>query len=116
VAALYANENFPLQGVRALRDLGHDVLTTMETGKAGQAIPDSEVLALATESGRIVVTLNRRDFIRLHAHGPPHAGIIVCTQDPDPVAQATRIDAAIRTAGSMSGRLLRVNLPQPSQP
>jgi hypothetical protein len=34
VAHLYANENFPLPVVEALRRLGHDVLTSREAGNA----------------------------------------------------------------------------------
>jgi predicted nucleic acid-binding protein len=83
MVALYANENFPRQVVEALRALGHDVLTTAEAGNAGRALPDAEVLAFAREAGRAVVTLNRRDFIRLHAAVAEHAGIVVCTQDAD---------------------------------
>jgi hypothetical protein len=41
MARLYANENFPFPAVVELRRLGHDVLTVSETGKAGQAVPDS---------------------------------------------------------------------------
>jgi Domain of unknown function (DUF5615) len=44
---LYANENFPLPAVEALRRFGHDVLTTAHSARAGQAIPDAEVLAFA---------------------------------------------------------------------
>ena len=111
MARFYANENFPRQGVEALRDLGHDVLTTHEAGRSGQAVSDEDVLAFATESRRAVLTLNRRDFIRLHQRGPDHAGIVACTQDPDPVGQAARIDEAVRTAGELAGQLLRVNRP-----
>ena len=53
----------------ALRALGHDVLTTQEAGNAGQTIPDHDVLDFATRDGRAVLTLNRRDFIRLHKRG-----------------------------------------------
>ena len=42
---LYSNENFPLDVVEFLRELGHDVLTSYEAKKANQAIPDDEVLA-----------------------------------------------------------------------
>ena len=38
MAQLYANENFPLPVVEGLRRLGHDVLTSLEAGKAGQSI------------------------------------------------------------------------------
>jgi len=88
VARLYANENFPLQVVRALRGLGHDVLTVTEAGNANQAISDEEVLAFAIRERRAVITLNRREFIVIHNHTPDHAGIIVCAQDPDTDGQA----------------------------
>jgi predicted nuclease of predicted toxin-antitoxin system len=64
VAALYADEQFPLRVVEILRDLGHDVLTVQEAGNAG--LPDEEVIAFATSQNRAVLTLNRRHFIRLH--------------------------------------------------
>jgi len=47
MARLYANENFPLPAVEELRRLGHDVLTSYESGRAGQAVPDEDVLAFA---------------------------------------------------------------------
>jgi hypothetical protein len=56
---LYANENFPLPVVTELRRLGHEVLTIVETGQAGQAVPDEQVLAFAIVEGRAVLTLNR---------------------------------------------------------
>ena len=80
---IYANENFPLPVVAELRRLGHDVLTTADAGQAGQAVSDEAVLQFAVLQERILVTLNRKHFIRLHAQAPDHAGIIVCTVDPD---------------------------------
>ena len=41
---LYVNENFPLPVVFLLREFGHDVLTSLDAGKANLAIPDEEVL------------------------------------------------------------------------
>jgi hypothetical protein len=111
LAALYANENFPRQVVEGLRRRGHDVLTTQEAGNAGRGVPDEEVLAFAKRTSRTVVTLNRRDFIRLHREVPDHAGIIVCTQDEDTEGQGGRIHDAIMSASDMTGRLLRVNRP-----
>ena len=108
MARLYANENFPLQVVEALRLLGHDVLTVAEAGNAGRGIPDAEVLLFATQNERAVITLNRWDFIQLHARIPGHAGVVVCTQDPDTNGQATRIHEAILGAGSLKGNLIRV--------
>jgi hypothetical protein len=111
VARLYANENFPLPVVEALRELGHDVLTVVEAGKAEQAIADEEVLAFATHHGRAMLTLNRKHFIRLHREQPEHAGIIACTLDIDFAGQAERIHAAIEAQGNLRGQLLRVNRP-----
>ena len=64
MADCYANENFPLPVVEVLRELGHNLLTTYEIGKAGQAVSDEDILAFATAESRIVLTLNRRHFIR----------------------------------------------------
>lgn len=111
MARCYANENFPLPTVEALRCLGHDVLTTAESGRAGQAIPDADVLAFAVVEQRIVVTLNRRHFIRLHHTTPAHAGIVVCTFDPDCTSLALRIHTALETRPQMAGQLVRVNRP-----
>jgi hypothetical protein len=111
VARLYSNENFPLPVVEELRRLCHDLLTVVETGKAGQSWPDESVLEFAMREGRGVLTMNRRHFLRLHRLRPDHAGIIVCTFDPDFIALATRIDAALGQCGQLAGQLLRVNRP-----
>lgn len=111
MSKLYANENLPLPVVEALRQLGHDVLTTVESGKAGQAIPDDAVLIFATTEQRVLVTLNRKHFIRLHNLQPAHAGIVVCTFDLDYAALAQRVHDALAAEADMSGRLIRVNRP-----
>lgn len=109
MARLYSNENFPLPVVVKLRELGHDLLTIQETGKADQALPDATVLEFATGENRAVLTLNRLHFIRLHRQRPNHAGIIVCTFDPDFAAQAERIHTAIADKDSLAKQLIRVN-------
>ena len=111
MADCYANENFPLPAVEALRRLGHNLLTTYESGQAGQAIPDEEVLAFASSESRIVLTLNRRHFIRLHQTAPDHSGMIVCTYDPDFEALANRIHVELETHSDWHGRLIRINRP-----
>jgi hypothetical protein len=108
VARLYSNENFPFQVVQALRLLGHDVATMLDRGQSGQAVPDAQVLQFARDETRAVLTLNRRDFIRLHQEQSEHAGIIVCTVDPDFAQQAQRIHAAIEACPDLSGQLIRV--------
>ena len=111
MAKLYANENFPLPVVEQLRELGHDVLTTMEAAKANQAIPDDEVLDFAATQNRAILTLNRKHFVRLHQSGISHAGIIACSFDPKFAAQAERIDAELRAIGDLHQRLIRINRP-----
>ncbi|MCE9635047.1 MAG: DUF5615 family PIN-like protein [Planctomycetes bacterium] len=105
---LYGNENFAAEAVERLRSLGHDVLTTHEAGQSRQRVPDDQVLKDATAAGRAVLTFNRRDFIALHRRGGRHAGIVVCTCDDDTSGLAERIDAALASAGTIAGRLVRV--------
>ena len=163
MARLYANENFPLPAVEALRTFGHDILTTYESGRAGVALPDEEVLAFAVAERRILraclkrvvwrdvvpprlsflaghghgcgrdrpkrgisgeakppppplfrqllITLNRKHFIRLHHVRPNHAGIIVCSFDLDYPALAQRIHETLAEEGSLDGQLIRINRP-----
>src|SRR5215468_7097863 len=61
MAKLYANENFPLPVVEELRRFGHDVVTTYESGRAGIAVPDDEVLAFSVSEKRVLL-----------GHGSPH--------------------------------------------
>lgn len=110
MARLYSNENFPIPVVEELRTLGHDIVTIQDRGRASEEVPDAEVLELATLEDRAVLTLNRRDFIRLHREHAAHAGIIVCTVDADFVGQAQRIHQAIGVM-DLHGQLVRVNRP-----
>lgn len=111
MALLYADENFPLPAVEALRHLGHDVLTSSEAGQAGQGIADDTVLAFAHTLGRAVLTHNRKHFRSLHNAGHAHSGLILCTADADFTALGTRIDDALAGAGDLSGHLIRVTRP-----
>jgi hypothetical protein len=110
-AAIFADENVPRNVIEALRRHGYDVLTCQEAGKAGQRVPDEDILKFAIEKGRAVLTLNRRDFFRLAGRIPNHAGIIACTEDADCERQAARIDEAIRAHGDLRGKVVRVNRP-----
>jgi hypothetical protein len=111
MAQLYANENFPLPVVEELRRFGHDVLTTYESGRAGSAVPDDEVLSFSMTEKRILLTINRKHFIRLHRQQPDHTGIIVCTFDLDFAALAQRIHDALTAQSDWNGHLIRINRP-----
>ena len=106
---LYVNENFPLPAVKILLDFGHDVLTSADAGNANQRIPDEDVLQFAISQDRILLTLNRRDFIQLHRLNPIHSGIIICTEDVDFIGFASRIHSALEeNAGLFENQLIRV--------
>jgi predicted nuclease of predicted toxin-antitoxin system len=112
MAQLYADENFDYRVVAELRQRGQDVLTAQEAGQAGQKIPDADVLAFAVLQNRAVLTFNRRDFIRIHNSGQPHCGIIVCTDDKDVAALATRIHHALLNSPALKNQLLRIYRPR----
>ena len=112
MARFYSNENIPLPAVLELRRLGHDVLTSIDAGNANTSVPDSEVLAFAAREGRILLSHNRRHFLRLHlSRTGEHAGIVVCTVDPDFCQLAQRIHAAASAVSDMKNQLIRVSRP-----
>jgi len=111
LASLYTDKNFPLPVVEFLCAFGHDVLTAMEAGNANLKIPDEDVLRFAARNERAVLTRNRRDFMRLHRLQPNHAGIIVCTEEPDFAQLATRIHETISGEETLKAKLMRVNRP-----
>ncbi len=114
MARFYANENFRRQTVKALERLGHDVLTSLQAGNANLGIPDDEVLEFARSENRIVLTFNRRHFIKLHRENSIHPGIVVCTEDNDHAALAQRIHDAVQVFGENTvNQLIRVNQPNP---
>jgi predicted nuclease of predicted toxin-antitoxin system len=53
---LLANENFPAPSIRLLRDRGYDVAAVAE---GGGSLADPDVLALAVEEKRWIVTFDR---------------------------------------------------------
>ncbi len=107
----YADENFPLDVVAELRNLGHDCLTAFEDERANQKISDEKVLERATELNRAVLTINRIDFKRLHQATENHAGIIICTFNADFIDQAQRINSACKDLPEIKGQLVRVYRP-----
>ncbi len=112
MARSYTNENTPAQVVLELRRMGHDVLTSLDAGNANASVPDAEVLAFAVAQDRILLTYNRRHFLRLHHHRTgDHRGIVLCTFDPDFGRQAERIDASVAANPEMTNQVVRVNRP-----
>jgi hypothetical protein len=113
MASLLADENFAEPVTLILRTLGHDIETMAELGWTNKGISDATVLQYAAQTQRILLTFNRKDFIRLHQENSNHAGIIVCTIDPNFKALAERIHILLENTSNLSGQLLRINRPNP---
>jgi predicted nuclease of predicted toxin-antitoxin system len=109
VARFYADEQFPRRVVELLRGLGHDVLTVQEAERRGDS--DPEVLAFATNDNRSVITLNRKDFFKLHRLSQEHSGIIACTDDRHRERLADNIHNAVQGLESLAGMEIRVRKP-----
>lgn len=74
---LYTDEHVPKAVVKGLRQRGVEVLTVAEAEMLGAG--DEEHLAFARQEGRTVFTQDD-DFLRLHAAGAEHAGIVYTRQ------------------------------------
>ena len=73
----YTDEHVANSVVKGLRLRGIDVLTTKDAGMLGES--DEEHIALAKEQRRVVFTQDD-DFLRLHAQGCVHSGIVYAHQ------------------------------------
>jgi hypothetical protein len=113
MAHLLADENFPRPVTAELRRRGHDVIDMEQLGLTDRSISDAEVLDIAARDGRTVLTLDRRDFARLHRDNGQHGGIVACTLDLDFIALATRIDVALSSRGRLDGHFISVIRPGP---
>lgn len=78
--------------IRALREHGVEVLTSVDAGTFGST--DSVHLAFASQRGLVVCTSNVGDFLRLHAEvvqrGGEHAGIVLIPQQLYSVGERLR--------------------------
>jgi Domain of unknown function (DUF5615) len=71
----------------------------------------SELSQLIIENDRAVITLNRKDFFKLHRLDREHGGIITCTDDRDRERLANNIHNAVQGLESLSGLEIRVCKP-----
>jgi hypothetical protein len=74
---LYVDEHVARAVVNGLRQRGVDVLTVAGADLLGAA--DDEHLARAAAEGRVLFSQDD-DFLRLHASGAEHAGIVYAPQ------------------------------------
>ncbi len=73
----YTDEHVARAVVRGLRERGADVLTVPEAGLLGAT--DEEHLERVRGEGRVLFTQDD-DFLRLHATGVEHTGIVYAPQ------------------------------------
>ncbi len=74
----YTDEHVSRAVVNGLRNRGADVLTTKEAEMLGAS--DEEHVALASEQGRVIFAQDD-DFLKLHAEGVNHSGIVYVRQN-----------------------------------
>lgn len=103
--SFHLDEHIPPGLADALRHRGVDVTTTMDAGLVGAA--DRDHLAFAASAGRVVVTQDV-DFLRLHAQGIPHAGIVFCHAQSRSIGEMLRRLVLIHSALSMEEMRSRV--------
>ena len=72
------DEHVPSAVAKGLRARGVEATTAAEAGVLGTA--DAWLLTYAREQGNVLITYDV-DFLRLHAAGMPHAGIVYGTVD-----------------------------------
>jgi predicted nuclease of predicted toxin-antitoxin system len=103
---LLANENVPLQAVEALRAAGHQVYWMAEIGPS---TADDAVLALATERGLTLLTMDK-DFGELAVERglPAPCGIMLVRVPPDPRLVARVCVAALASSADFAGQFVVV--------
>ena len=76
---LYLDEDVVPELARMLRDHGFDAISVHEIGALG--LSDADHLERATAEGRMVLTYNFHDFLRIHAEwlldSRSHSGIVI---------------------------------------
>ncbi len=102
---LLADENIPLDTVRALRSAGHDVYSATE---GGPGAPDLSHVERALREDRLIVTFDR-DFGELAVRGPmkPAAGVLLLRVTPRSAEEVTQVltDLLARTDVVWRGNL-----------
>ncbi|MBX9757485.1 MAG: DUF5615 family PIN-like protein, partial [Beijerinckiaceae bacterium] len=88
----HLDENCHRAIAEGLRRRGIDVSTTPEAKLTSAS--DEQHLAFASPLGRVIFTQDR-DFLRLHAAGVPHAGIVYCDKGTRSIGEIVSMLALI---------------------
>ena len=76
----YADEHVPRSVVNGLRLRGIDVITAQDANLL--AATDLEHLKFAQQQSRVIITQDQ-DFLRFHARGIDHSGLVYAHQQTD---------------------------------
>ena len=101
----YTDEHVPKAVIDGLRRRGVDILTVPEAGMMGAS--DEAHLALAHREGHVLFTQDE-DFLRLHAAGTPHAGMVYTHQQSASIGDTVRglmLIFEVFEASEMEGQL-----------
>lgn len=78
---LYTDEDVHSRLASQLKSRGFDAVSCRDAGNAGRSLPDDWQLRFATEHGRVILTHDVGDYVRLandwETRGERHAGIIL---------------------------------------
>lgn len=99
------DEHVPHAVAHALRRQEIDVETANDADQVG--VIDVDILATCLEEGRVVVTYDR-DFMRLHAQGAMHAGIVFVPRGRRTVGEMVdylQLLADVYSPADMDGRV-----------
>ncbi|WP_242018371.1 DUF5615 family PIN-like protein [Pseudanabaena sp. FACHB-1998] len=68
-------------------------------------------MSYAISLNRAVLTMNRRDFIRLHTQIPQHKGIVICKSSTNWEKIAQAIHNHLSQFETIEKQLIRIKLP-----
>jgi hypothetical protein len=103
--SLYIDENLTPKIAAQLRSRGIDALSVRDLGLLGDK--DANHLRRATVMGRVLVTTDK-DFLRLSAENPDHAGIIFGIQEDHSIGDwvtGLELICIVYTAEEITGRV-----------
>lgn len=124
---LLLDEHISPSVARALRDRGHDVVAVAERQEL-RGVEDRQVLLAAEAEGRVTVTADVRDFIRLGFGRLPnqrwHAGIVLASPTTFPLSndgsggliRALEYLMTEKAAADLSGEVIWLTRPTEDDP
>ena len=108
---IFVDAMVPTQIVHKLRRLGYDAETVQQyqgTSEPAAGLSDEIVLQVASLRRRVLLTLNDKDFRKLHWSTRGHHGIIICNETQDYLKRAKEIDDAIKSNAPLARKLIDI--------